>query len=420
MCHNERAVQHVGPIRDMNVTKERSPFTPGRPVSVEDFIGRSHEFNLLDRALKQASTKGNENIFLTGERGIGKSSLADVLSKVAASRDKFISAHCYLGPARDLDEACRIIVQQLIHENATSETLDKFRDVFGQYIRSLQIGLLGVGVQIELNDPDRFRDLRLNFIPTLQALLARVADSRKGVLLILDDINGLSSAPELALFLKSTVDSFTSLSKSFPFLLVLVGIEDRMADLTKSQPSIARIFDVVNLVPLSQEESREFFVKKFQSVGTEVEDGALLTLTRYSGGLPVLMHEVGDAVYWQDDNNRVDHKDAVAGIITASENVGRKYLKREVYQAIRSDVYHSILDRISKLPLDAPIRRKELLREATEAEKRNFDNFIRRMRDLGVLIPHPEHGGEYVFSNDLLRVYFWWQTFLTQKMVDKS
>ncbi|MFN3467477.1 MAG: ATP-binding protein [Candidatus Brocadiales bacterium] len=65
--------------------KERCPFTPGHPVPPEYFIGRKKEIEILQRAMEQVALGKNENIFLTGERGIGKSSLAS-LCKAFASK----------------------------------------------------------------------------------------------------------------------------------------------------------------------------------------------------------------------------------------------------------------------------------------------------------------------------------------------
>lgn len=58
------------------MSKDYSPFTPGQPVPVEFFVGRSEEVrHLLDQV--NAATTGKLRVgFLTGERGIGKSSLA--------------------------------------------------------------------------------------------------------------------------------------------------------------------------------------------------------------------------------------------------------------------------------------------------------------------------------------------------------
>ena len=43
----------------------------------------------------------------------------------------------------------------------------------------------------------------------------------------------------------------------------------------------------------------------------------------------MLIHEVGDAVYWEDSDSRIDRDDAIKGIFHAAETVGRKYLDRQ-------------------------------------------------------------------------------------------
>ncbi|MBW1614254.1 MAG: hypothetical protein JRF08_02155 [Deltaproteobacteria bacterium] len=39
----------------------------------------------------------------------------------------------------------------------------------------------------------------------------------------------------------------------------------------------------------------------------------------------MLMHEVGDAVFWSDTDNQIDSTDAVSGVVEAAEVVGRKF-----------------------------------------------------------------------------------------------
>ena len=54
--------------------KENSPFTPGSTVPVELFVGRSEQIKELIRYVGQISSGKQENVFLAGDRGIGKSS----------------------------------------------------------------------------------------------------------------------------------------------------------------------------------------------------------------------------------------------------------------------------------------------------------------------------------------------------------
>jgi len=59
--------------------KEYSPFTPGSPVPLELFVGRSKRIQEVVRYIRQTLSGRQENIFLSGDRGIGKSSFASFI-----------------------------------------------------------------------------------------------------------------------------------------------------------------------------------------------------------------------------------------------------------------------------------------------------------------------------------------------------
>ncbi|RLC44334.1 MAG: hypothetical protein DRH70_08920, partial [Candidatus Coatesbacteria bacterium] len=56
--------------------KRESPFTPRYPVPNDLFVGREDIIRELLRYIRQAASGRQEHIFLVGERGIGKTSLA--------------------------------------------------------------------------------------------------------------------------------------------------------------------------------------------------------------------------------------------------------------------------------------------------------------------------------------------------------
>ena len=89
----------------------------------------------------------------------------------------------------------------------------------------------------------------------------------------------------------------------------------------------------------------------------------------------------------------------------AAEIVGRKYLESQVFDAIRSLRYRSILRQLA-LRADAYVFNRQDIVQNLRGDK-VLDNFLHRMRELGVLIPAVERGqGWYMFSNDLHRLYF--------------
>ncbi|MEW6102748.1 MAG: BREX system ATP-binding domain-containing protein [bacterium] len=389
------------------ITQKESPFTPGRPVPIEYFIARIKEIERLERAIKQASSGRNENIFIMGERGIGKSSLAGFIRYVAQKDYQFIGAHCSLGSARNLDEVCRLIFQKLLQELPDKNLFEKVKDIFGKYIKN--IDLLGMNIEFTTSK-DELDNLRLNFLPTLRSLFSKIQNEKKGITVVLDDLNGIADISDFSFFLKSIVDEIATSGKKLPLLLILVGIPERREKMIKHQPSVARIFDIIDLAPMNKEETEDFFRKMFGRQNISIEPEAISSMVDLSGGFPTLMHEVGDAIFWEDKDNKIDEEDARYGIIDAAENVGRKYLAPQVYKAIGSETYRSILRKIGDLPLGTNFQRREILKKMSEEEQKTFDNFLQRIKRLGI-INETEIRGEYRFVNQLYHLYVMLEAF---------
>jgi RNAse (barnase) inhibitor barstar len=227
--------------------------------------------------------------------------------------------------------------------------------------------------------------------------------------LVLDDIDGLAMSPDFANWLKSLVDEIATSVQPLPLCLVLVGLEERRQELIQLQPSLARIFNLIEIKAWSKEETETFFREAFSKVGITVDDDALEQwLIRFAGGLPVLAHEVGDAAFDADSDGRIDKSDALKGVLDAAEVVGRKHLQPQIMAAIRSARYRSILRKLAKEPLELNFHRREVLEILSGDEIRVFDNFVRRMVQLGVVKRDQERGrGAYSFANLLYHTYFW-------------
>ncbi|HHT9120873.1 MAG TPA: BREX system ATP-binding domain-containing protein [Candidatus Hypogeohydataceae bacterium YC41] len=386
--------------------KERCPFTPGHPVPAEYFVGRQKEIERLRRAIEQVALGKNENIFLTGERGIGKSSLASLCKSFAKEQYKLIGTHCFLGGIRSVEELCRSVLQGLLEENPEESFLNKVKTIVGRYIEEIkfELPLFGPKIGFRLKkDPAELKDLHLNFLSIIKGLHQTAKEEYKGFAIILDDLNGATKVPGVSLFLKSFIDE---LAGKIPLLFCLVGVEERMHDLAEEQPSVTRIFHPVELGLMSNEECKEFYKKAFSSANISIDDDALQLMATYSGGIPTLLHEIGEATFYADTDNKITRPDAIDGIKEASNVVGKKYIDHQVFDEIRSHARRKLLLKVVKSlkSLSAPVRRKEVLPHLTEEEKKDFDNLLRRLTSLGILKKGDERG-EYIFLNRLFPVY---------------
>lgn len=382
-----------------------SPFTPGLPVPVEFFVGRQPEIERLKKKVARAESNHLEVVFLTGERGIGKSSLASFIRRLAERNHHMIGLHTFLGGVSTLEEMVRRVFDRLLKESIGTTWHQKMRKFFGNHIR--EIGLFGISVEFEAPAKDLSRMVH-DFAPALRNLIDSVKEEKRGVFLVLDDLNGLTASADFANWLKSLVDEIATSKKPLPLCLVLAGLEERRQQLIQSQPSLARVFDVVEIRTWSERETRDFYKKAFSRVYMDVEKPALDLLTRYAGGLPVFAHEIGDAAFTLDDDDHISELDAIKAIHLAADIIGHKHLEARVLKAIRSKHYHGILRKLSKEPFGVEFQRSEVLKHLPADKVRVFDNFLRRMSDLGVISRDAERGaGAYRFRNLLHYLYFW-------------
>ena len=391
------------------ISIKESPFTPGKPVEPEHFIARAEEVKRLQRAVQQTALGRNENIFITGERGIGKSSLASYTRYMAEKEYGLVGAYCSMGALRTLEAAVGTIFQRLL-ESCEKSVFERLKDAFHRYIRGITLPL-GIGGIEFTDDKSDLQSLVSGFLPALHRFHeAAKEDGKKGVMVILDDLNGITGVPEFSHFLKSAVDGLATSRERFPLLFVLVGVSTRREDLVEHQPSVARIFDVVELRLMSSEESTQFFEMMFNKQMINVAADAMLMMNQFSAGYPMLMHEVGDAVFWQNNDSHIDLKDAKQGIVEAARSVGRKYIGAQVGSLFRNKTYSSILLRMGQeLPIGATFKRQELLKEdAPEKERQNLDNFLTRVKKLGIM-KDGEVRGEYTFVNPLYHLYLWYE-----------
>ena len=382
---------------------ESSPFRPGQPVPLEFFVGRIKEIERLHSMVKASIHQQRLTIgFITGERGIGKSSLANLVLRLSDSKCKIAGCHVSLGGVQELNEMVRKTFDQLLKESMEKPWHDQVTEFFENRVR--KVGLFGLSVELNLKDSD-LSLLTQNFVPALRNLLDKLKGQKDGLLLILDDINGLAASAEFANWLKSTVDEIAMSEQKIPLCILVVGLEERRQELISEQPSLARVFELVEISPWSDGETTEFYQSAFQSVHAKIEKRELDTLVRYTGGLPVLAHEIGDAVWREAQSPEINEDEIYEGVFNAAEIIGRKLLEPQIFSAIRSERYRSILRKMAGEP-QIHFRREELLSHLTKEEENVMENFLQRMKNLGAIDTDPEVRGGYKFPNLLHALYF--------------
>ena len=396
-------------------SKGRSPFFPDQPVPVELFVGRSAQIDhIMTRGVGQVAQGKPVSVFLEGEYGIGKTSFARFTQWMAERNNGLLGIYATLERAETMDEVGAAVLEATLRSGAYNPKLgEKIREGMAKFVG--QQSLFGLPIHAEALREEA-PNITRGLLPFLGQTLERVrSDGATGVFLVVDEINGLANNPQFAAFLKAVVDSNAAISlekPTLPLLLMVCGVEERRRQLIAQHESVGRIFDVVSIERMTVEEMDDFFRKAFESVHMMVDSSALNLMTYCAAGFPKIMHLIGNAAYWLDQDGRVDEDDAGRAIASAAEEVGKRYVNQQVYAALHSADYHSILAKIAKMAATDSFMKRDVEEGLTEGEKRKLNNFLQKMKRLKVL-RSGDVQGEYVFNMRMVRLYIWMRSIRT-------
>ena len=394
-------------------SKGRSPFFPDQPVPVELFVGRSAQIDhIMKRAVGQVAQGKPVSVFLEGEYGIGKTSVARFTQWMAERNNGLLGIYATLERAESMDEVGAAVLEATLRSGAYNPKLgEKIREGMAKFVG--QQSLFGLTIHAEALRKEA-PNITRGLVPFLAQTLERVrSEGATGVFLVLDEINGVANNPKFAAFLKAVVDSNAAVSfekPALPLLLMVCGVEERRRQLIAQHESVGRVFDVVSIERMRSEEMNEFFGKAFDLAHMTVEPSALDIMTEYAAGFPKVMHLIGNAAYWVDQDGRIDDGDAADAVVAAAEEFGKRYVNQQVYAALHSANYRSILAKIAQIGFkDMSFRKRDVEQGLTETEKKNFNNFLQKMKKLKVL-RGGDAPGEYVFIMKMVRLYIYMQS----------
>jgi hypothetical protein len=183
------------------------------------------------------------------------------------------------------------------------------------------------------------------------------------------------------------------------------------------------MFNLIDLKPFNEYESKEFFTNNFKRVEVAISHDILDKMVLLSGGIPSLMHELGNCIFLNDIDGLIDKSDFTKGVFEASFNIGRKYIDNQIIQELQSETYKNILKKLAAHFINFEFSRKELLNSFSnkdlKKEKQAIDNFIRRMKKLNMIVDSQVRG-KYKFINHLYHLYLLFHAFRETTIIENN
>ncbi len=245
-------------------------FTPGSPISRLDlFRGREAQIQLIFESINQAG----QNAIIYGERGVGKTSLANVIGEIL--------------------EQARIADWKLSHIDCDAS--DTFASIWKKVFGNLTV--LDRSVVTDRPSAQRTFDIP----ETLGEWLddgASIEDVRKVAALagghliaIIDEFDQVKGRPEIAQQMASAIKTMSN--RRTPVTVILVGVADSIEELVAGHASITRNLMQVQMPRMSPGEVGQIITNGLRFIGKDIEQNALTYIQDLVQGLPSAAHRIG-------------------------------------------------------------------------------------------------------------------------------
>jgi len=243
-------------------------FTPGSPLNERDlFAGRSDQ---IDKLIDAISQKGYHSV-LHGDRGVGKTSLSNVL----------------IDYINDLGVS-------VLMPRTTCDASDDFNSLWKKALNDVVVSQTNSAVGFTATDIETSKSV-VDTLPErvkpddVRRALGIIAENTT-VVVIFDEFDRLKSKATTTLM----ADAIKSLSDNgIDATILLIGVADSVDELIQEHQSVERALVQVHLPRMSEEEVQEIVTKGLARLGMTIQTDALAEIAALSQGLPYVTHLLG-------------------------------------------------------------------------------------------------------------------------------
>ena len=216
----------------------------------------------------------------------------------------------------------------------TRLSAENVSNIVGDFVSNLKLSLSVPGLGVE-HHSESFTDLGREFVRTVSNLWLAIKHESDGIIFIIDEIDTVAEDSGIASFLKVTTEELVDAGLD-QIAFYLVGVTGAMQKLMSDHPSIGRVFENVELRPMSHSESRDVIERTLQSSSSNrsirVSDESIQWVVETASGFPAIIHTLCYEAFENDIDQVLDQED----FAKAADEVVSRIKRAELGQLLQT------------------------------------------------------------------------------------
>jgi hypothetical protein len=399
-------------MEQFRMPKKINPFKPNSPVPIGMFAGRTDELLLLEGGLHQTRHGEPANFLITGDRGIGKSSLLLFVGSVASGdlsgleygNFDYVVVNVSISDKMGLITLLKLLETHISREIGKTDAARKFLTDTWDFLQRIRV--MDSGIDREERDSEE-EILIDNFAHSLAKTTLRVTAEdqsqkrRDGVLIVLDEADNSISDLRIGYFIKTVTESLQRYGCN-NVMFIVAGLPETAEKLKSSHESSLRVFHPIKVRELEADD-RKFVVdrgiqhaNKINTEKTEITSEAKDQIATLSEGYPHFIQQFAYCAFDRNQDSTIDTDDVLDSAFApggAIDAIGSRYYESDYYDKIKSDEYRQVLAIMAK-KMNSWVKKSEIRSEFKGAETR-LTNALQALSSRRIVLKNPARDGEY-------------------------
>ncbi|MFO7581453.1 AAA family ATPase [Guyparkeria sp.] len=392
--------------------KKINPFQPNSPVAPGMFAGRQNEIDALKQGLQQTKHGNPMNFLVTGERGIGKSSLVNYIKFLADGSIKspdfeqfnFVTINIAVSEKMSLVTLIKLIERNIKRQVGKVEKVRNFLDDTWGFIQRIRVMDSGIDKAQSSEDPDLILDeLAYSLSATSKRLTSpeKGEERKDGIVFFIDEADNASSELRIGYFFKLLTELLQQDSCG-NIMFVAAGLPETTEKLYNSHESSIRVFSELKIRELEVPE-RYYVIDRGIEEGnekntdqTKITKDAKGYISTLSEGYPHFIQQFSFSAFEFNDDGEISAEDVLEGAFRpcgALDAIGSRYYASRYHEQIKSDEYREVLSIMAE-NLNAWTTRKEI-NENFSGTEHTLNNALQTLTNRKIILRNPSKRGEY-------------------------